>query len=649
MRKRYRYLCLPVLLSVVAIYGGGSVLAEEAGSEYVHNRPVSTSSDAEAGISGAGDSTPSDKGISTPSDAVISTPSNVVPDEIVLLMDIPAEGCRTQEELVEQLLDDSRDRIVLASDIEWSGHDQTIVTMEKEVEMGEYRIHVGKKDKFDVTGPVAFYGEGSHSLFEVQGYFAPKDGVEIHASGDQVVAVDILGGEWAAEFVDINATGRDARAVRIAGSPKVTVNICHIVAEGEDSVGIEADGDIRLFLSSVSGEKAAVSSEQEKVLIFGSSVSPQPEHARILPALAVPGNRLEENGFCIETGSSPDSLWEKIGEYDEMMWCFFAEGESFRSVYQIPVTWSGIPTDFSIPGTSYVRCSPADLPEWFPADLYDLEIPVHTVSPDSPFIMDAEDAGSAAVIRFFAPIRDARDIRVEYSEDDRESWRDSSELTGSFVTDTLASIEPLEANRDYWFRVVVTGGPMEGVSNEILFVGDEVRKTNTGGDRDHGDRDDQGEEPPKGEIIPPPVAEEPDTEGADTEEPDTEGADTEEPDTEGADTEEPNAEEADVPGSATSGTDAKNPDTAEKDYDRMIQDFPSDAGPSPTDITSRPSGIVTPPPDGNICETAGKFAAAVPQEPSRFPHIGVLTVLIPGVIVLGGGVYVCWKKRRRKH
>ena len=65
------------------------------------------------------------------------------------------------------------------------------------------------------------------------------------------------------------------------------------------------------------------------------------------------------------------------------------------------------------------------------------------------------------------------------------------------------------------------------------------------------------------------------------------------------------------------------------------------------DIMTRLSEIVTTPPD-HISETPGEVTAAMSQKTSRYPGIRFLAVLIPGVFVLGGGVYVCWKKRRGK-
>lgn len=633
MRRRDWYLCLFIVLMSVIGCGFGSVLA----GEWIPKSGKST----EAGTpSDAGRGTPSDAEVGTPSDAETGTPSDAKPDEIVLLMDIPDKGCRTKEELVDQLLDDSQSRIVLTSDIVWTENRKIVVPVEKEVEMGEYRILVGAESMFLVSGPVTFRGSGGHSLFEVRGDFCPGKGVEIHASGDHVVAVDIINGGWAAEFAEIHAEGRNAKAVRFRGSREQTVDICQIEAVGVGSRGIEAEGDIRLFLSSVSGEESAVSSEQGNVLLFGSHVSPEPEQASILPALFVPNNRLEENGFCVAVGASRETLWEKIERYPEIQWYFFSEGLELGSTYGISVAWSEIPMNFSVPGTYYARCEAVDVPEWFPAELYDIEVPIHIVDPACPFIMDAEDAGSSVLLRFFTPIREAQEIRVEYSADDRESWRDIEELSGSFVTETDANVEPLEPNQDYWFRLVVKGGPMEGISNEILFIGDEVRKANDGGDRDHGDRNDQGEDPPHGEIIPPSDEAETGAEGAGGIEP---GA------------AEPDAAEPDIVESDDTAVGDRKPEqvTLEESMPDMSppDDFPSTmAESSETGIMNYPSDTATAKPDHDAGETPVSIPAAglqKTQETARFPRIRLLWILIPGIFALGGGVYVCWKKRKK--
>lgn len=650
MRRRYWYLCLFIALMSVIGCGFGSVLA----GEWIPKSGKST----EAGTpSDAGRGTPSDAEVGTPSDAETGTPSDAKPDEIVLLMDIPDKGCRTKEELVDQLLDDSQSRIVLTSDIVWTENRKIVVPVEKEVEMGEYRILVGAESMFLVSGPVTFRGSGGHSLFEVRGDFCPGKGVEIHASGDHVVAVDIINGGWAAEFAEIHAEGRNAKAVRFRGSREQTVDICQIEAEGVGSRGIEAEGDIRLFLSSVSGEESAVSSEQGNVLLFGSHVSPEPEQASILPALFVPNNRLEENGFCVAVGASRETLWEKIERYPEIQWYFFSEGLELGSTYGISVAWSEIPMNFSVPGTYYARCEAVDVPEWFPAELYDIEVPIHIVDPARPFIMDAEDAGSSVLLRFFTPIREAQEIRVEYSADDRESWRDIEELSGSFVTETDANVEPLEPNQDYWFRLVVKGGPMEGISNEILFIGDEVRKANGGGDRDHGDRNDQGEDPPHGEIIPPS-----DGKDVDTGRPDAGKPDAGKPDAVGSGVVEPGALISNI-----AETDTKEPDkavqesripeaemsdgspTGERMPDRIqAEEAPANLEePSATDTAKGSSDMTTTLPGSDIREMSGNVSASGMQEPFQSTGNRLSWVLLPGVLALGGGVYVCWKKRKR--
>lgn len=625
MRRGYWYLCLFAILMAVIGCGVGSVLAGEGIPKYRKNAEVGTPSDAEVG-------TPSDAEIGTPSDAEVGTPSDANSDEIVLLMDIPDEGCRTQEELVEQLLDDSQDRIELASDIMWTEKHEIAVSVEKEVDMGEYRILVGAESGFDVSGPVTFRGGGSHPLFEVKGYFCPGKGVEIHAIGDNVVAVDIIDGNWAAEFVEIHADGRNARAVRFTGLREQTVDICQIDAEGEGSRGIEAEGDLRLFLSSVSGEEEAVSSEHGKLLLFGSRVSPEPKQARVLPALFVPYNRLEENGFCVAVGESQEALREEIEEHKTIEWQFFSEGRELRCVYWLPVAWSGIPTNLSMPGTYFARCTPVDIPEWFPAEISDIEVPVHIVDPDRPFIMDAQDAGLAALLRFFTPIREAREIRVEYSADDRENWKDIEEFPDSFVTETVANAGPLKPMQDYWFRLVVKGGPMEGISNEILFIGDEVRKVNGGGDRDHGDRGDQGENPPHREIIPPS-----DTEGVDAIKPDAV-----KPSAGASDVMILDVVKTDTPELDEAVQNHQQPET-EKQHERSMDESTS------TDKVDHSSDPVTALPDSEIWKASGDVPGDGLQEVSRIPWMRWSWVLIPGILVLGGGIYVFWKKWNRNN
>lgn len=100
------------------------------------------------------------------------------------------------------------------------------------------------------------------------------------------------------------------------------------------------------------------------------------------------------------------------------------------------------------------------------------------------------------LLRFFSEITDADSLTLWMSADG-EAWRDIAEIEDSVVSPFTAYIEALEPNRDYQFRLEVVGGPMAGLSNTLDFpYYDTDPDREGGGDRDNGDRDDQGEEPP---------------------------------------------------------------------------------------------------------------------------------------------------------
>lgn len=681
---------LAVLLLTVMGCGLGAVLAGEAVPGQVTGTgrvtgmttgtrlggAVATASDA----TDATASTPSnttDATVGTPSDATgtpVASASDAESDEVLLLMDldISGEGCGTQEELVEQLLDDDRERIVLSSDILWTRDTQIIVSGEKEVEMGTYSIIVEETGGFYMRGPVVFTGGGDRPMFVVRGDFGAGAGVEIYARGDHAVAVEVAGGDWSAKEVQIHASGTDACAVRFTGSRQWTVELCKIEAEGVGSRGIEAEGALRVLLSSVHGEAAAVCSERGELLLFGCDLSPEPEHGGEIDAMVLPDNRLEENGICIAAGSAAAALQERLADHAWMSWKFFSDQTEVEGFYVIPAVWSEIPTDLSWPGTQMAQCSPVEVPAWFPVELYNLEVPIHIVDPDRPFIKNAEDAGSAVFLQFFAPIQGAEEIRVEYSLDERGSWRDAAELPASFVTDGAASVEPLELGRDYWFRLVVEGGPMAGVSNEILFVGDEMRKANGGGDRDHGDRDDQGDTPPQGEIIPPPD----DTGSDDTESNGTESDGTNpggarpggtepggtepagtEPSGSNADETNPNGPNADETNPSEPNADGTNPSGTHPDATNPSKTHPdamNPSGPNPSEAEPREVNQNGTNPDRANAPTlppeTTPITGIVSSDAPSPPPIRLLSwILLPAILLIGGSAYACWKKRMGNH
>lgn len=662
--KKYCWLILLAALTLTMLCGGvGHALANEV-------IPVRSSSREERKVPPSNatpsDATPSD---ASPSDASPATPSDAEPDEIPLVYDLYDGGCRTQRELVEQLLDDSRDRIVLNADIEWSENISVFVSGEKEVDMGPFSIRIGAGSCFDVSGTVVFTGGGGEGpLFESHGFFNAGDGVEIRADGDNVVAVHVIGGTCGAEHVQIRASGKDACAIRFSGLSKYEVKFCEIEAEGEGSRGIEAEGDLTVMLSSVSGEESAVSSEQGELRLFGCSLTPEPEDAEMVPALVVPNNRMEENGICIAAGSSLEQLKAELTDYRNMSWRFFSEDAEVNCFYTTLAVWSELPQDISRPGTWMMQYAPKGVPEWFPAELYSLEVPIHVIAPDQPFIMDAEDAGKSAFLRFFSPVQDAENLCVEYSVDERKSWRDSAELPASFVNNTNASIEPLTPNQDYWFRLVVKGGPMEGISNEILFIGDAVRKANGGGSRDNGDRDDQGEDPPHGEIIPPP--DETETSGGSlggTTQDSASSGETGRPEEPGEQQsgkpEEPGEQIAGKPeasGEHLSGIPDKSGTPDEPG--EQLSDRPDEPGMQKSGSPEEPGA----PASGKAGKTDTQISSGKKEsEPDDITDTATVllaedfygnpksrvfcALLISGAIVFGGAVYVGRKKRKGKH
>lgn len=104
--------------------------------------------------------------------------------------------------------------------------------------------------------------------------------------------------------------------------------------------------------------------------------------------------------------------------------------------------------------------------------------------------------------RYFRQITGAESIRLLCSADDGKTWRDVADMQGceAIVTSDLASLEGLEMNNRYLFKLSVTGGPMEGESMAVPFSFFEHDADRNGqGDRDGDDRDDKGDQLPGGD------------------------------------------------------------------------------------------------------------------------------------------------------
>ena len=659
-------LALSTLLLSVTIVGITCTLADEVIPD--HSTVLTgTPSEAEP------DQLPPASSAGTPSEA---EPEPVIPQAVLpqLLSD---EGCGTLEELVQQLLDKDTATISLSSDIDWSYNREVTVVRPKMVEMGEFQITVAEENSFNVTGPVTFTGNNDNSaLFEIRGSFHARDGVEIRARGDGITGIKIDGGRWEAENIKIYAGGSNAQAVHITGSNTRQLHFCKIQATGNGSCGLNTEEPLELYLSSISGGETAVLSNGGTSLAYSCRLTPSQDDITIISADCMPYTRLEENGICLSAGSRPDELRKILSRHVSISYQFYSEQMDTSILYSVPAVWSGLPSDLSSPGSHMAHFSPDKTPEWFPVSLRALDVPIHIVGPESPFIMDAQDADEAVILRFFTPIHDAEDFFIEYSTDNGKNWRNAADFSSAYITNELASIEPLDPDRTYLFRLIVNGGPMEGVSNEILFINDELRRINGGGDRDHDDRGNQGDKPPHGDIIPPsshgtgsgkPVRPETTSAPEESAPPEPTPGPEESVSTEPMSgpeelssmesTPAPEGPFSTKPPSAQEGSAATKPPSDAEGPAATNSAHPSvqeiDSGPlssSEPEQEEKPDSFS---PRSTVPAVDAKDSA--PDETGAWgntpaiPFSGALTwILLPGILILGGGLYACWYKYKNK-
>lgn len=446
----------------------------------------------------------SSREISTPSDALTATMSNG-------LWNI---SCGRAEDLAEALAADIGGTIRISNDIEWNEalSMPIAVTRPVRVEMENFRIVIPEDTTFIIQGPVTFTGDGGQEvMLDVWGDFGATQEVTLQVTGDYKTALHYHGDSWnsnAGQFT-IQAEGTGCVALRLSGSDESDLIGMNILARGTGSVGISAEGPLRIMLSTVKASGTAILSSSGEITIDASRVSPIPDGALVIPRYAVPNNRLEENGICIAAGSARQELFEILEDIDVLTYMFLSEKTNDSYLYMVKACWTNLPDDLSVPGEYSARCVPTDIPSWLPIKPESLKVPVKVVEKEKPFLMDVQDAGDSLYLRFFSEISQTSGLKLFYSADNGVTWQDAMDLKKSFLTASGAGVGPIDPNKDYLFQMAVTEGPMQGVSNRLLFKGLESKNNNGGGDRDYDDRDDQGEIPPSGIIIPPPAGDSP--------------------------------------------------------------------------------------------------------------------------------------------
>ena len=462
----------------------------------------------------------------------LENPGDIRQPEIQLqVIEIPLDEevqCSTVEELLTLL--ETGEEICLTGDILVAGSADLNIAPEDEavVNMNGYSIIVSDKGNLFVDGPIRFQGAaGDKALFQISGKTTFKNGAGVWAEGDGAVAVEISGtknGKYALQTDNayIGVSGDNSIALKWTGKGDCSLQYAHIEAEGENSVGIEADTPVELKLCLVEAEGSSVVTD--KVLIVDTSqVTPLPEQSEVITREIYLDGRLDENGVSVEAGTDCQGLYDKLAPSASYVFCD-PTGERKMWTRDFTLNWKDLPEELSEPGVYRAVIEAEGYPDWFFIEIPEIEIEIYVVDPKTVHIEEIFRMEDMAVLYFLNPVEDAQRIELFCSADGGDTWQDAASMPGCSVQiDPLTiTVEGLEFNHTYRFCVAVTGGSMEGLSSVKSFGYYENDSDRFG----HGDRDgdDQGDLPPW-DSAPPPGDEfggsgDPDSDGRDNAEAD---------------------------------------------------------------------------------------------------------------------------------
>lgn len=144
------------------------------------------------------------------------------------------------------------------------------------------------------------------------------------------------------------------------------------------------------------------------------------------------GSRPPHSGkrLCAAMGTDRagvEELWEdSLGGRAQFYAYDTAEREPAQ-LFSVPMAPVSFPETLS--GDYEAACAPL-APEWFPLELAPFLVTIHAVGENQPFLMDAQDAGAGAYVRFFREITGADRLTLWVSEDGGKSWRGAEEYSG---------------------------------------------------------------------------------------------------------------------------------------------------------------------------------------------------------------------------
>ncbi|MBU9738319.1 hypothetical protein [Diplocloster agilis] len=414
-----------------------------------------------------------------------SSEGNSVPEESFG----PAVSCSSPEELVRLLSQDAQPLIVLNQDIEFNNKDFKIAaTVNAEVDMGPYRIHIAKNASLSIEGPVHFKSEDPPApAFLADGRLSIRNNAAISAYGQEATAIQVgESGSCSASHASILAEGPLATALTIKSTNLCVIAETVIYANGRDAVGIRTNAPLRLELSRVESEGSSILHDRNELILDTSAVIPEANPSAVIDRYPVLADRLDQNGLCYPQGTA---LPAKLPT--ELNYLFInAEDPSDQLYLSVPVIWEEYSEDMSVPGAYMLVCTPAVHP-WFPVEIPSSMLMIHVISPNQPFLEGAYWFQDEIHLNFFSKLTEADQITLRYSTDGMVTYHNAAEDFSVFMDQNHAVLSSIPY-LDYWFQLEVTGGPSEGLSN-ILYFSSASEDNNGfgGGDRDGGDTNDQ--------------------------------------------------------------------------------------------------------------------------------------------------------------
>lgn len=422
----------------------------------------------------------------------VATPSEI---------ELPQEGCATVWELRELLEHGGAETIYLEDDIALEPGEEIYIYVDRRrsVDMNGHRLFIPIGARLSITGPVWFEGTVcGEALIEAEGRLR-IDKVHIRARGEEAVALRISDGNAAGERCVINNTqicvsGRNSRAVLWEQGACEVENII-VEADGQGSTGIWAGGDVSLVNSSISADGMSVVSGAGAIFLDMSSAQPWPDHASKVQWEVYCDTRISENGISVTAGRPYSEFYEKLP--DEIPYIFFSPQKNKKISSNLKVIWDNLPEDISVPGQYTAIARPLlDAGDIRPPDTY---VPIYVVSAETPHIQEIFRMENTVVFRYLAQIRQSERVTLYCSCDGGKTWQDAASMEGctAGVSSDNAVLDGLMINHTYLFKLVVSGGPMEGESAAVAFsyYDDDTDRFGQG-DSDNGDRDDQGEKLP---------------------------------------------------------------------------------------------------------------------------------------------------------